>query len=230
MNILSSPTRSAPWVAIALLISCPVRADLISAVSEFAAARAQERYPDGDISVTTHALDPRVRLPTCEDLELEVSGPRLLGRVAVSARCQHPQPWRVFVSTEIAVTLPVVVARRSVQRHTVIGPEHVALEPRQINLLRTGYLTDLQQVFGLQAKRTIQDDAVVFSRQVVAPKLVKKGDKVTIRSVRGAVTVAAVGTAMRDGVAGEQIPIRNLSSDRLVNAWVTGRGSVTTVP
>ena len=64
-----------------------------------------------------------------------------------------------------------------------------------------------------------------------APKLhIKKGDKVTIRATHGVVTVATVGTAMRDGVAGEQIPIRNLKSNRLVNAWVIGRGLVTTAP
>ena len=214
----------------ALLLAGPVRADLITEVTRVAVEQAQARYPSANISVNTRALDSRVHLPTCEDLTLTVNGDRRVGRVAVSARCEGPQPWHVFVTTEINVVMPVVVSRQSILRNVIIGNEHVALAPREIGRLRTDYLTDLDQVIGRQAKRTIQENAVIFSRQVVPAKLVKKGDKVTIRATHGAVTVATVGTAMRDGVAGEQIPIRNRNSDRLVSAWVIGRGLVTTVP
>ncbi len=208
----------------------PVRADLLTEVTRFAAEQAQTRYPNGNVSVNTRALDPRVRLPECDDLTLTLQGDRRVGRVAVSARCQHPQPWHVFVTTEISVTMPVVVSRQSILRNVILGPEHVGLESREIGRLRTDYLTNVEQAIGRQAKRAILENAVIFNRLVVAAKLVKKGDKVTIRATHGMVTVATVGTAMRDGVAGEQIPIRNRNSNRLVNAWVIGRGLVTTVP
>ncbi|MCZ6644216.1 MAG: flagellar basal body P-ring formation chaperone FlgA [Gammaproteobacteria bacterium] len=212
------------------LFTGPVQADLITEVSRFAAERAQLRYPNADISVNTRALDPRVQIPGCEDLTLELNGERRVGRVSVSVRCQQPQPWQLFVTTDINVTMPVVVSRRSILRNGILGREHVGLEPREIGRLRTDYLTDLEQVIGRQAKRAIQENAVIFSRQVVPAKLVKKGDKVIIRATRGAVTVATVGTALRDGIAGEQIPIRNRKSDRLINAWVIGRGLVSTSP
>lgn len=212
------------------LLGNPVRADLITEVTRYAAERAQLRYPNGDISVNTRALDPRVHLPACEDLTLALNGERRVGRVSVSVRCQQPQPWQLFITTEINVTMPVVVARRSILRNVIVSHEHVGLEPREIGRLRADYLTDLEQVIGRQAKRAIQENAVIFSRQVIPARLVKKGEEVTIRATHGAVTVTTVGTALRDGVAGEQIPIRNRRSNRLINAWVIGRGVVTTVP
>ena len=228
MNLYLMRALNVACLTGALFLAGTVQADLLTEVTRFAAERAKDRYPSGDISVNTRPLDPRVRLPECEDLTLELNGDRRVGRVAVSARCQQPQPWHLFVTTEIKVTMPIVVSHQSILRNVIIGGEHVRLEPREISRLRTDYLTDLNQVIGRQAKRSIQENAVIFSRQVVAAKLVKKGDKVTIRSTHGAVTVATVGTAMRDGIAGEQIPIRNRNSNRLVHAWVVGRGLVTT--
>ena len=230
MNIYPMLSIAAGYIALLGLSAGDVRADLLTQVTQFAAEQAQSRYPNGNISVNTRALDPRVRLPECEDLTLALQGDRRVGRVAVSARCQHPQPWHLFITSEISVTMPVVVSRQSILRNVILGPEHVELESRDIGRLRTDYLTNVENAIGRQAKRAISAGAVIFHRQVVAAKLVKKGDKVTIRATHGVVTVATVGTAMRDGVAGEQIPIRNLKSNRLVNAWVIGRGLVTTAP
>jgi len=59
---------------------------------------------------------------------------------------------------------------------------------------------------------------------------VTRGDTVMLASSQGHVRVTTQAVALSDGVYGEQIEVRNPRSDRVLTAWVTGRGTVTVRP
>jgi len=67
-------------------------------------------------------------------------------------------------------------------------------------------------------------------RQLDAPIAVNKGDEVRIRSGQGLIAVSMNGTALGSGMPGEQIPVRNVQSDRVVKAWIVAPGLVSTGP
>ncbi len=71
---------------------------------------------------------------------------------------------------------------------------------------------------------------MLSARQLVAPIAVNKGDEVKIRSGDGPVAVSMNGTALGDGMPGEQIAVRNVQSERVIKAWVVAPGLVSTGP
>lgn len=192
-----------------------------------AAARA---YPGGRVAVQMVPLDPRLTLTPCEDLSLEIPGGRVLGRVAVHARCRAPSPWQIYLTAQVEVELPVVVVTRPVPRDSVVRAGDVTLAEQDLAQLRDGYLTELDDVVGMSARTSLRADAVLYQRQLSAPRLVSRGDLVTLATVVGQVTVTTRAEALSDGVYGEQIEVRNPRSERVVSAWVTGAGRVSTRP
>jgi flagella basal body P-ring formation protein FlgA len=56
--------------------------------------------------------------------------------------------------------------------------------------------------------------------------LVKRGERVNIQSGKAGVLISATGTAMADGAKGQKINVKNLSSQRVIQATVVDSGQV----
>ncbi len=202
--------------------------ELLQQASEHAFTAAQRAYPEGTVSVRMVPLDPRLRLDTCEALSLEMPGERVVGRVAIQARCQAPVRWGLYLTAQVDVILPVVQAARPVPRDTVLREADLTLARHNLADIRDGYLTDPGDAVGMAARSNLRADSVLYQRQLAAPKLVSKGDAVTVASSQGHVRVTAQAIALTDGVYGEQVEVRNPRSNRVLSAWVTGPGTVAT--
>ncbi len=53
-----------------------------------------------------------------------------------------------------------------------------------------------------------------------------KGDRVTIAAVSGGLSIKVYGIAEEDGVLGDTIQVRNISSDRMVYAKIASTSEV----
>jgi flagella basal body P-ring formation protein FlgA len=71
---------------------------------------------------------------------------------------------------------------------------------------------------------------VLSPRQLAPPIAVTKGSQVQIRAGSGPVSIAVAGTALGNGMPGEQISVRNAQSQRTIKAWVVSTGLVSTAP
>ena len=203
---------------------------LLDRASEHVAAAAGNAYPEGRISVRMVPLDPRLTLAACDDLELRIPGERVVGRVAIHARCKTPEPWGIYLTAEVDVVVPVVELARPVPRDTLLRAADLRLTEHDLGSLREGYLTDLDAAVGMEARATLRAESVLYQRQLAAPRLVSRGDSVTLATTQGLVTVTTKAIALTDGVYGEQIEVRNPRSDRVMTGWVTGRGMVAIRP
>lgn len=191
---------------------------------------ASAAYPDGRVSVDMVPLDPRLDLAACDDLSLDIPGDRVVGRVAVHARCRGPVSWGIYLTAQVSVQLPVVALARPVPRESVLRARDLTLVEQDLGQLREGYLTELKDAVGMAARTSLRADAVLYQRQLSAPRLVSRGDTVNLATTVGAVTVTTEAEALADGVYGERIEVRNPRSNRIITAWVTGAGSVSTRP
>jgi flagella basal body P-ring formation protein FlgA len=205
-------------------------ANLSDEVHELLSKRAKARYPTADVTVRTLALDPRLRLAPCETLELVPRGDNLYGRVPVAVRCLAPQPWSVFLTGDVDVTLPVAVASRSLPRGTKIGPGDLILEAKNLARLRNQYLTDIDAAVGMEIRSPLQPNSAIYASMLKHPLAVRRGERVTILAQRGSVAIRAHGEALQDGITGAQIRVKNRQSERTVHAWVQGPGLVATTP
>ena len=187
-------------------------------------------FPNADVRVEVDAPDARLRFPVCDDLKTTPHGTRGFGRTSVTVRCEIPQPWAAALTASIEVWKPVAIAVHALPGQTPLQASDIAMEPRNLADLRGQYIDDASRIVGWTVRRPVAPGAVLTIRQLVAPIAVNKGDAVRIQSGQGAVAVSMNGTALDNGMPGEQIAVRNVSSSRVVKAWVVEPGLVTTGP
>ena len=98
-------------------------------------------------SIEITELDRRLTLTQC-DIPLESYDPpsfRKLGRTSVGIRCNGVKPWSLFVSAQVSVELPVLVARRPLSRGRIIAPGDLELRPINSDELYRDYLTGIEE-------------------------------------------------------------------------------------
>ncbi|WP_040262282.1 flagellar basal body P-ring formation chaperone FlgA [Pseudomonas massiliensis] len=188
-----------------------------------ATSQTQGRY---DIEVAN--LDPRLRMPQCDQqLSARLESPAVpLGRVTVRVRCEGSSPWTVFVPATVKLYREVVVTTRPLKRDSVIAEGDVAIRERDVGQLNQGFLPSLDQAIGQRVVRPTTMDQVLAPVQIEQPEVIRKGDQVVITARSGTLAVKMPGEALSDGGMNEQIRVRNLNSQRVVKARVTGPAQV----
>lgn len=205
---------------------------LIGASQGFLEVTVQDYLERSEIQarqeIQINRLDPRLQLALCdEDLTTSLESPaQPVGRVTVRVSCEGSTPWTVFVPAQVKLYRKVVIAIRPLKRAVVLGDMDVALVERDVGLLTQGYLTDLNQVMGNRLTRGMMTDQVLTPSTVEMPEAIRKSDHVVISAKKGGINVHMPGEALSNGALGEQIRVRNLSSQRVIRATVVGPGQV----
>lgn len=182
----------------------------------------------GRHEVQINRLDPRLRLPVCDqELSVSLQSPaQPIGRVTLSVRCEGSRPWSVFVPGEVRLYRDVLIVSRPLGRGGVLQAADIALLERDVGLLNRGYLTDPIQAIGKQLTRPLRPDQVLTPAHLELAEVIRRGNQVVISARSGTIRVRMPGEALRDGAVGEQIQVRNQSSQRVIRARVTGPGQV----
>ncbi len=183
---------------------------------------------EGRSEIALGPLDPRLKLKACT-VPLQAflpPGGRRLGNTTVGVRCKDPGGWSIYVTARIDVFGPVLVTRYPMARGTSIRADDLELVERNLSHLPYGYYRDPQPVIGQQAKRTLAAAAVITPPMLQAPRLIKRGERVSVIAERGPLQIRTSGKALRDGKSGELIQIRTDGSQRVVDGVVVGQGVV----
>lgn len=173
-------------------------------------------------------LDSRLRLPRCAELPSAqlAPGSRSIDNGTINVRCSEPVAWSILVPVRVEREQTVVVAARALARQLIIQPDDVRLETVSSRSLSNGYFDALDAVIGLQTKRALTPGLVLNSTLVTPAKLVKRGQQVTLFSVRPGLTVQMKGEALEDGVVGQRIRVRNRTSRQIVEGYVESSGTI----
>jgi flagella basal body P-ring formation protein FlgA len=175
-------------------------------------------------------LDSLLTLPACsKPLEAFTTGDLTKvksGRIAVGVRCNSEKKWSIFISAIVKVYYRVAVLTQPVKRGDTITRGHFSIEKREVAKFGDELMTQAEQVENKQALRSLPAGAILTSRNVAEPKLIKKGDKIIISASQPGFSVRMSGLAMMDGAKGQTIRIKNQNSGRIVNATVIEPGVV----
>lgn len=200
--------------------------NITETVKEYLVAEATAYDEAAEIEVGR--LDSRLRMARCQqplDAFLP-TGSRRLGKITVGVRCEGHKPWTVYVNASIKLMREVVVLAAPVSRNHRITARDLRMEKRDLAKLRSGYLTDPQEALGLQARSPLRAGYVLSHRVLAPPRLVRRGQTVTLLARSGGIEVRSAGKALADGTAGELITVKNLRSSRIVEGIVTEPGVV----
>lgn len=184
--------------------------------------------PGGKYEIGGVQIDPRLQLPQCEQA-LQVfaqSGEIKPGRNTLGVRCHGDKGWTIYSTASVKAFKDVLVLNRSLRRNDVIHAGYLNTETRDIGLLQQGYLTEAGEVVDKQAVRNIPAGSVLSKQHYTDLSLVRRGERVNIQSTKAGVMISAIGTAMTDGAKGQKINVKNLSSQRVIQATVVNAGQV----
>ncbi|MFN2337470.1 MAG: flagellar basal body P-ring formation chaperone FlgA, partial [Gammaproteobacteria bacterium] len=172
-------------------------------------------------------LDPRLRLAAC-DGKLEAflpPGAQAMGNTTVGVRCPVPS-WTLYLSAQVIVQGQVLVTTRPLARGERLTEEHVQLVERDLASLPRGYFEAAQPVLGQQARRHLAADTVLNPQLIEAPRLVRRGEEVTLVAGSNGFAIRSRGQAMADGSSGEVIRVRSRDSKRIIEGRVLSAGVV----
>ena len=197
---------------------------LEQAVSDY----LQRSNIQGRHEVQINRLDPRLRLPQCDqELSTSLESPaEPIGRVTLRVRCDGSSPWTVFVPGQVRLYREVVTAARPLKRDVILTDMDLSMAERDVGLISQGYLNALKQAIGKKLTRPLLPDQVLSPTHLQLAEAVHKGDQVMIRARSGSIQVRMPGEALSDGAIGQQLSVRNQRSKRVVKARITGPGQV----
>ena len=199
------------------LTACAVMAADFQPVDTIKAAALGALPVGADADAT---LDPALRLPRC--------GAALVARVqgsnSVEVGC--PDGWRLFVPVRVRRSQTVLVLSRGIAPGETITADAFVPETRDASRIVGAAVADPAQAVGRVARRTLSAGAVLSATDLVAQRLIRRGDNVALVSRRGGVEVRVVGKALGDAGENERVTVENLSSRRVVQGVVGPGGDV----
>lgn len=183
---------------------------------------------NGRTEIKLGKLDSRLKLKSCDTgLEaFQAPGSRQMGNTTVGVRCPDDNGWSIYVSAKIKVFGQVLVLRQPLTRGTTISEKDLDLVERNLSALPYGYYIDPKPVIGKLTKRTLAANSVLTPQMIQAPKLVKRGQRVTLVGESGPLTVRMVGEALADGGEGDLIRVRADGSKRVIDGTVISQGVI----
>ncbi|MDX1353487.1 MAG: flagellar basal body P-ring formation chaperone FlgA [Thiomicrorhabdus sp.] len=180
-----------------------------------------------DATIQLRKLTPELKIPKClSNLELvDKDLSNISGRMTISVFCQQPK-WRVFVPVTVKGKQPVVISTNGILKRAVIKESDVKQTLMDYKAIPSGGMIDVSKVIGMRAKKAIPPNTVIKVRDLQPPYWVFKNKQVNIITRIGGIEVKTRGTALESGVADEQVPIRNNTSEKIIKGIVVAPNTV----
>jgi flagella basal body P-ring formation protein FlgA len=201
--------------------------DIHSTVLDFLQSQIDSKN-HASVQYVVGNLDSRLKLHRCERPLQAFLPPSsdLNGKSTVGVRCIGNKPWSVYVPVEITVFQTVLGAARPLIRGHSLEKADLSEIKIKTNQQALGYYQNPDELIGMELRRTMQTGEVFSPRLLQAPKLVKRGEFVTVLAETASLNVRMQGKALADGAKGDLIRVINLKSKRIVEGIVTRTGVV----
>jgi flagella basal body P-ring formation protein FlgA len=121
-------------------------------------------------------------------------------------------------------TTPAAVLVRPVERGEILSVDDFAVQPTATGLA-SGALPPAAAA-GREALRSLSVGSVVRAGDLIAPRLVRRGEPVTITLRAGGLAIASAGRALASGGAGDLVRVVSSATNRTLDGVVEGTGAV----
>lgn len=223
-----------PWFFIVLMLmvsgaghaESQNHADIIETARSFI-EQSMSQY-QGDMHVSVNSPDRRLTLSACPNSLHAFSANRKVepGAVTVGVRCSGERPWTLYVSAHIQLFMDVATATVGLTRGQILSKQMIVMKRMDVSTLRTGYITDPAPHFGKTVKRPIRTGHVINQIMLAEQELVQRGDQVDIQAESAGFQISMKGIALDSGTEGARIQVRNIQSQRVIDAQVVEKGLV----
>jgi flagella basal body P-ring formation protein FlgA len=194
-------------------------------VERIAAAAIAAVAPDAASQTNVSAeaaIDSGLRMPECSGGLSAHVGNRGVAEVS----CAGPMAWKLFVPVRVTRLESVLVLTRPVAAGQALSDDMLRVETRNTGNLSAGSLSAPSQASGQVAARALMAGTVLAQTDLRPPRLVRRGDLVTLVARRSGLEVRSQGRALGDAGISEQVNVENLGSRRQIRGRVNPQGEV----
>ena len=164
-------------------------------------------------------------IPACpSETRVESLDRRGIARMRFVVVCPSLQGWRYEFLAKGKVSANVAVAATDLISGKILSPIDLLRVRHDITLIPDAF-SDLGELEGMAARRTIRAGEVIRQNMLAAPQLIKRGDQVRIVAKREQIEVSMAGEALDNGTRGAIIRVKN-SSGTQIRARVIDAGTV----
>jgi len=172
----------------------------------------------GKVVIKVATLDPRIIIKPCQiPLEANIPENHNGRNLNVKIKCDDSTPWSIYLPAKVEITLPVLVAKSTILKGTILNEDNVEIKFIANNKIRGEKLTDKNIVLGAKARKRIAKGRTISRKSIC---LVCKGDTVTIIASSENFSIKTQGIALSSGNINEQIRVRNTRSNRVITSTV----------
>ncbi|MCM5555644.1 flagellar basal body P-ring formation chaperone FlgA [Pleomorphomonas sp. NRK KF1] len=123
-------------------------------------------------------------------------------------------------------TLAIPMLNRPIDRRAVIHASDVTIVRIEKRRVPGSAVIDADEIVDMAAKRPLRAGEVIANSDVEPPRVIMRGDLVTLQYTRPGLTLSARGRALADGAKGDIVSVLNEQSKRTIQGIVTGAGIV----
>jgi len=183
---------------------------------------------DVEIKTKIGHLDSRLKLSPCENpLKAFSNNHNGFGsKISVGIKCEGIKPWSLYVPVKIQRLATVFVSAQPIAKGDQITDANIQQISMDISNLRGSYIKSKSEIIGKIPKRSITLGSVFNPRYLRLPVMIKKGDLVDIVAESQGLRIRMQGKAINNGAKGQKINVKNLSSNRTIQAIVQNSGLV----
>lgn len=167
-------------------------------------------------------VDDGLRMPRCgQPLRAQATA-----NTTVEVSCPDAGGWRLFVPVKVRREQAVLVLTRGVAVGETLGAADISTVRRDTARIAGAVLSAPELAIGRVARRTLSAGSLLSANDLVAQRLVRRGDNVALVARRGSVEVRMAGRALGDAGEGERVSVENLSSRKVMQGVTTAAGDV----
>ncbi|MEC8176907.1 MAG: flagellar basal body P-ring formation chaperone FlgA [Pseudomonadota bacterium] len=154
--------------------------------------------------------------------------------------CRQENPWDIYVRTGYQSEAPAkadkslenseksdnldlmqrVIVVRPISRGDLLTREDLGLQT--LSRSGSGGFTDIDELVGRRAKKSLRAGLVVQDRHLQPDWMVHAKQSVSVVNNTGGIQVTAAGIALENGRLGDLVKVRNLSSNSILHGFVAG--------
>jgi len=182
-----------------------------------------------DMEFTVGRLDSRLHLQQCpRELEVNPRSPIKPGSISLQIECQAKTGWKIYLPVQIKLWRTVLAAAHPLPRgHKITEGDIISVRELQISGNQARYMQEQKaELLGKIVNRTLASGNPFDERFLKPPLWVKRGQTVILLAQTESVQIRMKGNALADGVKGDLIKVRNLSSQRVVEGIVIKPGII----
>ncbi len=146
--------------------------------------------------------------------------------VIVAPSAENPVK-RVSVSGRIDRLVPVPVLKNSLKNGDIIGAMDIDFVDIPNNRIANGTILDEKDLMNMTPRRVLHGGKPVIINELEHPKMVDRGDAITLIFETGPMMLTVKGKSMQAGALGDTVRVSNTDSNKNLSGVVTAHREVT---